>query len=388
MKKYIIIPLLLIANIAISQITIGNGATMRLHNGAKVIVMNPIPNGINGGGTGGIITMGEDAQVILKLNNSTGNFNIPFSTENGTAIPFSYNITTAGSSTGEIRFSSWGTDADNDPLPVGVTSFTDNSGSPNEYYVIDRFWKIEPVGYTSKPEGEYIFTYDVNEITFPNTIVENQLVAQRWNDYDDLWGDWLYSNTANTINKTVSVIISNVEDQYPIWTLVDNSDLLPIGLVIFVGHCDGDKVNISWTTYTEINNLYFVLEKSKNGYIFEEIAQINGAVNSNSINQYEYSDDDPNAINYYRLKNISTEGDISYSQIINVLCTHSDIKVFPNPTNGGVTITGITDHIIEIFDVKGSLISTKNIIKDLSVGKYIMVIRNNIDYKIFKIIKK
>ena len=387
-KNILMILFLFISNLSISQVIIGNGATLKIQNGGKMIVNNPIPNGMTGGSTGGIITEGEDAEVILKTGTSTGTYNIPFSTANGVAIPFKYIITSAGTGSGEVRFSSWGTSPTNNPLPASVTYFTDNDGYDNSYSVMDRFWSIRPVNYTVRPRGTYVFAYDVNEIQSPNTIVESSLVAQRWNDVDDLWGDWLYSNTANTSNRTITVIISNPEDEYDIWTLTDQTDPLPIELASFTVYCDNGKINLEWTTYTETDNLYFVIERSRDGYSFEEVVQVDGAINSNSIRNYSHIDMSSDIINYYRLKSISTEGDISYSQVINVSCRNPDINVFPNPTNGGINITGITDHKVEIFDSKGSIVSRSNTVKDLSSGKYILVIRNDIDYRTFQIIKR
>jgi hypothetical protein len=220
--------------------------------------------------------------VILNIGASTGTYNIPFATESGVSIPFKYIITTPGVGSGEIRFSSWGTSPGNIPVPSSVAHITDDFGNDNSLSVIDRFWSVMPVNYATKPQGEYIFGYDVAEIQSPNTITEATLVAQRWNDVDDLWGDWLYSNTANTTNRTVSVLIANSEDQYDIWTLVDLSSPLPIELARFVGYCHDGGVNISWTTWSEIDNSHFILERSDDGLSFEEVSIVDGSGNSNS----------------------------------------------------------------------------------------------------------
>src|SRR5690606_3530084 len=56
---------------------------------------------------------------------------------------------------------------------------------------------------------------------------------------------------------------------------------LPIQLVSFDGrHIDGGRVKLEWLTESEINNEFFVIEKSFDGFIFEEVAKVKGAGNS------------------------------------------------------------------------------------------------------------
>ncbi len=122
----------------------------------------------------------------------------------------------------------------------------------------------------------------------------------------------------------------------------DASDPLPIKLLSFNGNLyQGKKcVELNWQTASEINNDYFEIERlvNKNSG-FEKIAQIPGKTNSNSIQLYNYQDQEINNFKtiYYRLKQVDIDGKFEYSKTIVInnnskLNTHFTIT--PNPNNG------------------------------------------------------
>jgi hypothetical protein len=151
-------------SLAQNMVISGNGGVM-IHNGGKLIFTNATPDNILvTGQSGGIITSGENAQVIFKNVNQLGSYTVPFASSQGTTIPFTFNITQLGSNSGDIYFTTWETDVSKVPYPSSVLYITDASGGDNSNKVINRFWKIDLVGYTNKPKGEYGFTYDDNDL--------------------------------------------------------------------------------------------------------------------------------------------------------------------------------------------------------------------------------
>ena len=119
-------------------------------------------------------------------------------------------------------------------------------------------------------------------------------------------------------------------------------DVLPIELVDFSGINIGTANQLFWKTITEINNDYFIIEKSIDGDVFTEVGgYINGAGNSTTELDYTKIDRTPYALTYYRLKQIDFDGRFSYSDVIRVInddLPSSDFDLFPNPTKGEVTI--------------------------------------------------
>ncbi|MBL0065748.1 MAG: T9SS type A sorting domain-containing protein [Bacteroidetes bacterium] len=94
---------------------------------------------------------------------------------------------------------------------------------------------------------------------------------------------------------------------------------LPVELLSFTGTVDDNRILLRWNTASEINNDYFVIEKSLNGIEFEKIAEIEGAGNSTSLIDYSFIDQHPfSGINYFRLKQTDFDGAFQYSDIIAV----------------------------------------------------------------------
>jgi hypothetical protein len=94
---------------------------------------------------------------------------------------------------------------------------------------------------------------------------------------------------------------------------------LPISLLHFSGKKVGTKNKLYWATATELNNDYFVVEKSTTGEKFKQMAAINGAGNSTSLINYSVIDENvDNTINYYRLKQVDFDGSSTFSEIISI----------------------------------------------------------------------
>lgn len=94
---------------------------------------------------------------------------------------------------------------------------------------------------------------------------------------------------------------------------------LPIELLHFSGKKVGNKNELYWATSTEINNDYFIIEKSSTGEKFKKIGIVNGAGNSNRLINYSLLDEEvENTINYYRLKQVDFNGSYTISNLISI----------------------------------------------------------------------
>jgi hypothetical protein len=123
-------------------------------------------------------------------------------------------------------------------------------------------------------------------------------------------GSTTKTNTANptyTANPTTNDYTGNCA------TLI----VLPIELNFFTVTCNGNSHELSWQTESEINNNYFVVEKSTDAIHFIPLTYINGKGNSNSVTNYQYQDliNDIQII-YYRLRQVDFDGVNSVSQIV------------------------------------------------------------------------
>ena len=223
-------------------------------------------------------------------------------------------------------------------------------------------------------------------------ITESKLYAQRWNSDDLTWGDWLYSPTANPTTNKVNLFFETPEDEYPIWTLVDQSDPLPIELVRFINDCE----KIQWVTWTETNTSHFIIEGSDTPEIestWDFIEEVQAAGNSNQPISYEVQVE--MNYDYFRLVSYDIYGNHDEEEIIRNNCDQEldiNFSIYPNPVrNFFNVVTEKAIFNIEIYNMMGKLILfgtyNKNQLVDvnhLSSGVYIVRI-NNEKFKITKI---
>ena len=92
----------------------------------------------------------------------------------------------------------------------------------------------------------------------------------------------------------------------PYWT---EASLLPVELTLFTATPTNNGILLRWTTMSESNSDYFVLEKSKDLYTFVEVARLKTSVYSNRKIDYEFLDRTPyDGVSYYRLVQVDLNG--------------------------------------------------------------------------------
>ncbi len=97
------------------------------------------------------------------------------------------------------------------------------------------------------------------------------------------------------------------------WTLTGGASFscspLPIELFSFVGENKGDYNLLKWSTASEINNDYFIVEKSEDAIDWQKIGTLNGAGNSSIKLDYEMRDHNVSStLTYYRLTQVDFDG--------------------------------------------------------------------------------
>ena len=120
---------------------------------------------------------------------------------------------------------------------------------------------------------------------------------------------------------------------------------LPVELSVFSGKYNGKgKVDLNWITKTEVNNYGFYVERKINNSEWGSLTFIEGYGNSNSPKQYSYTDKDlfaGGSIFQYRLKQIDTDGQFEYSDVVEVEIVPNEFELsqnYPNPFNPSTTI--------------------------------------------------
>jgi hypothetical protein len=130
--------------------------------------------------------------------------------------------------------------------------------------------------------------------------------------------------------------------------------VLPVKLLSFTGACDKQNVVLKWSTATETNNLYYSIQRSRDGINWQVIGTINGAGNSSVLQNYSFTDKEPgNVASYYRLKQTDFDGKFKYFKIVAVKNCRKDLtelNIYPNPANGIVHLffNGNKDQVLSL----------------------------------------
>ncbi len=185
-----------------------------------------------------------------------------------------------------------------------------------------------------------------------------------------------YLTIGNFVNdvSTNKVFIDSLDFKRHIYVYVDDVSLtalpscvLPVELINFSASTDGNNVKLFWTTASETNNDYFVIERSRDTEDFRQLSVINGNGNSTILREYAYQDLHPLEGNsYYRLKQIDYDGNFSYSKVITLYFTRNEepISIVPNPASDNAWIHFSKKHdgdtYLEIVDLKGKIVFCKS----------------------------
>lgn len=274
------------------------------------------------------------------------NYNIPFSdTLSATRMSCSFTISAQGTgTTGGIRVSTYPTNTtaspNNRPLPIGVTNLNNSAGADNAANVLDRYWMVDGINYTLRPEVLLSLSYRDREWDLTggstNAISENLLKAQRWN------GTAWEAPLSGPLNVSTNIIqIPATRDFQGAWAFSGSNNPLPVQLVLFDAALNKENAAIcEWVTASEINNDFFTLERSRDGLHFEELGRVDGAGNSTQALQYTFTDPTPfNGVTYYRLRQTDFDGQFSYSEIKTVRLQRAGLQLYPNPASDRVWIS-------------------------------------------------
>lgn len=143
---------------------------------------------------------------------------------------------------------------------------------------------------------------------------------------------------------------------------------LPVSLESFSAERITAGVLVKWSVSQEINTAHFIVEKSTDGYQFVSLQQINGAGNTNGIQQYSLTDNAVITGNvYYRLKIVDNDGKFSYSAIRYIKNQQQQgIDIYPNPVANLFTIVlpaewKNSNTLLQIINTGGQVVFQKNI---------------------------
>ena len=154
--------------------------------------------------------------------------------------------------------------------------------------------------------------------------------------------------------------------------------VLPVTLKNFNAVASGCDVVLTWEVESEKNFSHYELERRATNGDFVKIAELKGG-NSG----YIYKDLSAGAKDIgYRLKLVDLDGTFTYSSVITIStnCSNKLVKVYPTPTHGKVTVSGLNlNDKVSLVNSSGQILSTKvaaNALLELDLSRFAAGIYN------------
>ncbi len=182
---------------------------------------------------------------------------------------------------------------------------------------------------------------------------------------------------------------------------------LPVEMTSFTAVAEGNTNVLAWETASEENNAYFDVERSANGIDFETIGNIEGNGTTVEVSNYDFIDETPLTVSYYRLRQVDFDGEFAYSDVKVVKrdnAVNSSAVFYPVPVTDRLTIdfvgTATEDLNITVTDALGRQLITKTVqsivgenqftidFDALPIGTYFIKLQSNNANVIRTIVKK
>jgi hypothetical protein len=161
-----------------------------------------------------------------------------------------------------------------------------------------------------------------------------------------------------------------------------SKDFPQIAILEFSGTAKKTYVLLEWTTVHETDNDVFYVEHSTDGIVFTAIGQVlTKAPGGNSVLPLEYHHthlQPVNGNNYYRLRQISKKGSISYSNtiLISLSLPVWSVHAWPNPVKNRLQLTLYTDrpanYELRVVNMLGQVAMIQRITSIQGYNNYIL----------------
>jgi len=240
-----------------------------------------------------------------------------------------------------------------------------------------EYWKVD----ADKPvsvELNWSYTGDcVHTLCDADDIDESRVTVAYWdtdiNKWRDAGGSIVGGSTpasGSIASGQINFPFSGKADGIPIgFGGKDANNPLPVQLLYFDAECSGNDVIISWSTATESNSEYFMLQKSTDLIHFSNVAVIEASGNSVTEQKYELVDRNEHQKQvYYRLLQKDFDKEQTVLAAVTADCVRESVYteyfvIYPNPVNDVLIVKPLFNENanvkIELADQAGRLLQTK-----------------------------
>jgi hypothetical protein len=191
------------------------------------------------------------------------------------------------------------------------------------------------------------------------------------------------------------------------FTITGGGSALPVKLLNFNGKVNGSVNNLWWTTVSELNSAFHVLEASVDGLTDWKLVGTQRAAGTTNVrHDYKMTDVKPFKRAFYRVRFVDFDGSFEYSNTVLLERNKTSfgfINVYPVPTIGEVKVDYQVDEAqlltFRVTDVLGRVLDVKTItategvnsttfdLSDYANAIYMITMENGPLKTMFKIVK-
>jgi hypothetical protein len=183
---------------------------------------------------------------------------------------------------------------------------------------------------------------------------------------------FLNQATANTGAGTVqATLISNSFDFSDLASdATPQESTLPISFGTLSVKKAGSGANVTWSTLSEFNNDYFVVERSIDGVTYTAAGTVKGAGNSSTLRTYNFTDPTLSAkVVYYRIRQVDLDRKQNISSTVSLRLDGIRIKnytAYPNPftTSLRIQLESAAQELVQVRLIN----TTGQVLRTLSVN--------------------
>ena len=244
------------------------------------------------------------------------------------------------------------------PDEISVRFFSgDWAEDPLSYNIMNNYFDIEVTGDPSNTY-DYSLTVPYN----PNYLGTTSMVSGNVSITNDHDNDGNFETNSTIVDEVGQTFTANSLNRWGRFTVTSNVSPLPVELLYF----DAKALEITniliWETISEVNNDYFIVEKSNDGMQWRYLGEVDGHGTSMEHHHYQFTDPKPDLITYYRIIQVDVDGKQEVYDPMRVQRypgSEIQLRVWPNPVQDVVYLS--TDDMdpsglpFKVLDLYGSV---------------------------------
>ncbi|MGV3636639.1 MAG: T9SS type A sorting domain-containing protein [Flavobacteriales bacterium] len=256
---------------------------------------------------------------------------------------------------------------------------------------LGRVWRVSEVNGAGAAAnvGDVNITFDLNGLG-PVTASDLRLVVDI-NEDGVMDNDTPISGAADLGGgrfrfSNVSAIANG--RRFTIGTTNSTRTPLPVELLSFDAEPEAQGARLSWSTASEQNSAYFLVQRSVDLVEWSGVTTVPAAGQSNTLLTYEAFDPLPRtSLTYYRLQQVDLDASVHHSHVVSLGAdAPADVVLWPNPTSDLLHIASGNDPIAQVIvmDMQGRMVLQRSTwhgseatleLSALRAGTYLLQVR-------------